>query len=215
MKRDSLPVLDSLDLPSEKLRPGAKIWGVVLAAGTSSRYGDENKLLAPIDGQPIVAHAVETLLASDIDGVTVIIGWEGDRVHDAVQDLEVEVHENPDYNEGQSTSVRRGVRRAADHDADAVLIALGDMPDIDPSSVDLLISTYEYGVADIVAAAADGDRGNPVLFDSGFFERLIAVDGDTGGRSIIAEADDVVAVETGDNGVLYDIDRPWDLENYD
>jgi CTP:molybdopterin cytidylyltransferase MocA len=96
-------------------------------------------------------------------------------------------------------------------DADAVLIALGDMHDVDDDSIDLVIGTYRLGEGDAVAAAYQGKRGNPVLFDRRYFDALVDVDGDVGGRKILHSDPDAVAVETGDPGVLYDVDRPTDL----
>jgi molybdenum cofactor cytidylyltransferase len=211
MARDSLPVVEPAAFPAASPRADATVWGVVLAAGTSSRYGEPNKLLASLDGRPLVAHAVETLVESDCDGVTVVVGWEHERVTDAVAAFDVEIVENPAFADGQSTSVRRGVERADAQGADAVLVALGDMPDVDVASVDLLVEAYERGVADVLAAAAAGQRGNPVLFDAAYFDALAAVEGDTGGRSLLTPAEGAVAIETGDYGVHRDVDRPADL----
>lgn len=215
MASDSLPVVEPAGFPPAANRGDATVWGVVLAAGTSSRYGEANKLLATLDGRPLVAHAVETLVDSDCDGVTVVVGWESDRVAEAVANFDVEVVENPAFADGQSTSLRCGVERAAAHDADAVLIALGDMPAVDPTSVDLLVEAYERGVADVLAGAVAGQRGNPVLFDAAYFDVLAAVEGDTGGRSLLTPEEGAVAVETGDAGVRRDVDRPADLSDVD
>lgn len=211
MSRDSLPVLDPESFPETRDRADATIHGVLLAAGTSSRYGDANKLLEPVEGTPIVRHAATTLLDSSVAAVTVILGHESERVREAVADLPVSVKKNPSYAQGQSTSVRAGITAAREQNADASLVALGDMPRIDPASLDTVIEAYVCGVADIVAAAYEGQRGNPVLFDSRFFSALIDVDGDTGGRDLLLESSAAVAVETGDSGVLQDVDRPDDL----
>lgn len=215
MRRDSLPAVDPAAFPSGFERRGATTRGVLLAAGTSSRYGDENKLLVALDGEPLVRRAAATLVESDVDGVTVVVGHEAEAVREALADLDVAVAANPDYAAGQSTSVRRGVRDARERGADAVLIALGDMPNVAPASVDLVVEAYERGVADVVAAGYDGRRGNPVLFDTRHFDDLVGVDGDAGGRHLLRESESAVAVETGDPGVLRDVDRPGDLADVD
>lgn len=210
-----LPVIDPESPPGSDGQPtdraNAVVHGVLLAAGASERYGGRNKLLERLDDVPLVVHTARTLLAADLEGVTVVIGHEAGRVRDAVTDLRVDVRENEAYAEGRSTSVATGVEAAGGRDADAVLVALGDMPDVAIETVDLLVRTYRAGVADALAAAYEGQRGNPVLFDARYFEALRDVEGDVGGREILLSAGNAVAVETDDPGVLYDIDRPEDV----
>jgi molybdenum cofactor cytidylyltransferase len=100
---------------------------------------------------------------------------------------------------------------AALSDVDAVVIALGDMPRVDPRSMRALVRVYESGRASALAAACDGKRGNPVLFDRRYFDALTDVDGDTGGREILLEGEHSALVETGDPGVLRDVDTRADL----
>lgn len=209
--RDSLPVVDPTDLAADETRPDAAVHGVVLAAGTSSRFGGRNKLLEPVGGEPMVVRAVRTLLEADLDGVTVVVGFEADRVRTALADLAVSVVENPQFERGQSTSVACGVEQAASRGADAVVLALGDMPEVSVAAVDALIAVYRRGATDAIAAAYEGERGNPVLFADRYFDDLVAVDGDVGGRRILLESPDAVAVETGDPGVLFDVDERNDL----
>jgi molybdenum cofactor cytidylyltransferase len=214
MTPEDLPTVSIESIRETSERADKRTWGVVLAAGKSTRYGESNKLLTDIDGAPLVRHAAKALVGSSLDGVTVIVGYEGDCVRDALNDLPVEIRENSDYEAGQSTSVRDGVVAARDHDADAVLVALGDMPAVDVASINLLLEAYERGVADILAAACDGRRGNPVLFDERFFDRLADIEGDVGGRGLLTERFGARAVETGNPGVLEDIDRPVDVDEF-
>ncbi|WP_321169002.1 nucleotidyltransferase family protein [Halorubrum sp. CBA1125] len=187
------------------------IVGVVLAAGTSSRFGDRNKLLVTWRGEPLVRHAVRTLCESDVDSVVVVTGHEHERVTAAVADLDVTVVHNEGYEAGQATTVRRGVAAARDRNGAAVLVALGDMPFVSVESVDRLVAAYRAGIGDALAASCEGVRGNPVLFDDRHFDALADVAGDTGGREILLTGDRSVLVETGDDGVLADVDRGEDL----
>ena len=204
---------------------GQRVAGVVLAAGLSSRFGEGDKLLATLEGEPLVVHAVRTLTGADLDAVAVVVGPEsgvsgvladagltGDDT-DADAGADVALVENPDAAAGQATSVRRGVawaRGAAD--ADAVVFALGDMPRVRPETVDRLAAAWRDGRGSALAAAHDGQRGNPVLFDSRHFDALAAVSGDTGGRSVFENAADSAVVETDDPGVRGDVDTRADLE---
>lgn len=210
-RRDSLPVLDLPDAPAERGDIEAVVHGVVLAAGTSSRYGERNKLLEPVDGEALVRHAVTTLLETDVAGVTVVVGHQAERVAEAVADLDVAVRENEAFADGQNTSVAAGVKAARERDADAVVLALGDMPDVSVGACSALLSAYDRGAGDALAAAYEGKRGNPVLFDRRHFVDLLDVDGDVGGREILLTDPDAAAVETGDPAVLRDVDRPEDI----
>lgn len=185
--------------------------GVVLAAGTSSRFGETNKLLTEWADATLVSHAVDTLLRSVIDEIVVVVGDDAKRVRTAVSDFEVTVVHNDEYAAGQATSVRRGIEAARGHGADAVVFALGDMPTVEAESLDLLVDAYRAGVGDALAAAFDGARGNPVLFGRRHFDALADTTGDTGGREILRDDDGAVLVETGDDGVLVDVDSPDDL----
>jgi molybdenum cofactor cytidylyltransferase len=212
MERRDLLTRDPASFPTLRDRPDASVHGILLAAGTSSRYGDTNKLLATVDGTPLVRHAAAALVDSAVDGVTVVVGCEAESVTDAFSGLDVTIRQNENYADGQSTSVRVGIKSASARDADAALVALGDMPSVAPATHSLLVSAYKHGVADCMAAAHEGCRGNPVLFDAWFFPALTAVDGDVGGRQLLRDTDDAVTIETADPGVLRDVDHPNELD---
>ena len=191
-------------------RESSRVAGVLLAAGTSTRFGDDNKLVATLDGEPLVRHAARTLLDASVAPVVVVVGHEADRIRDALAGLDLRFVANDAYAEGQSTSVRAGIG-ALDATIDAAVVALGDMPFVDPDTVETLVSAYEAGVGDAVAASHDGQRGNPVLFDQRFFADLTAVEGDIGGRQILVKSDRSACVAVPDSGVRRDIDDPDDL----
>ncbi|MEF8773681.1 MAG: nucleotidyltransferase family protein [Halobacteriales archaeon] len=208
------PAPDDVPLVDPALLDGSAgeetVVGVLLAAGASSRFGEANKLLAPVDGDPVVRHAARTLVASGVDRTVAVVGHDRDRVATALDGLDLAVVDNPAHEAGLATSVRTGVR-AADG-ADAAVFALGDVPAVRPASVDRLLAAYRAGAGDALAAACDGRRGNPVLFDARHFDRLAALSGDEGGRRVFRESDAAALVETGDEGVLLDVDTPAALE---
>jgi molybdenum cofactor cytidylyltransferase len=213
-----LPVVDPADVEATdgESGPGGDppiVAGVLLAAGTGTRFEGDNKLLAQVEGEAIVARAARTLLSA-LPVVVAVVGHDADRVTAAlagVSDGRLAVVGNPDYREGQSTSVRAGLRAAAG--ADAVVVGLGDMPHVDPSTVEALLGAYRGGAGTALAAAVDGVRGNPVLFDATHFEALAAVEGDTGGRGVLLSAERGALLETGDPGVRRDVDEASDLRD--
>ncbi|WP_440990837.1 nucleotidyltransferase family protein [Haloarchaeobius baliensis] len=187
--------------------------GVLLAAGTGSRFGDGKKLLAELDGEPLVRHAARTLLDAELDGVVAVLGDERDRVAAALPD-EIETVHNPDYADGQATTVARGARAVAERSAGAAVFALGDMPCVDPGTVDALVSAYRNrgrdADANIVVPTFDGQRGNPVLFGARHFDALQDVSGDTGGRALF-DSHPVERVAVDDPGIHLDVDTEDDL----
>jgi len=191
---------------------GSQIGAVLLAAGESSRFGDRNKLLVEIDGVPIVRHAAKTLCEGNVGSVTVIIGHEAEAVKECLADLPVTFRTNPEYAAGQSTSVRAGVFEAKEQEWEATIFALGDMPFISPASIEALIEAYKDRAGSIVAAAYNDTRGNPVLFDRKHYSTLVKVTGDFGGRMLVKNHPESVLVETGDSGVIRDVDREGDLQ---
>lgn len=211
--RTDLPVVDPPETVTGPV-DGGRVAGVLLAAGESSRFGEANKLLADVDGEPLVRHAGRTLSAAGLSPRVAVLGHESDRVRGVLDGLGFAFVENPDYEQGQATSVRAGVRAIEDagEEVAAAVFALGDMPSIAPESIQSLVAAYRAGSGSALAAACKGRRGNPVLFDSQYFDALASVSGDVGGREILLSGDDSALAETGDPGVLRDVDTKRDLD---
>lgn len=207
-----LPVVEGPFEPDDADSTAPRVAGVLLAAGTSSRYGGENKLLEAVDGESMVRLATRTLLDAGLQPVVVVLGHEADRVRGALSGLDVVFVENPEYADGQATSVRAGVE-ALPADVDAAVFALGDMPWVSTDTIRLLTEAYRAGAGTALAPAFEGERGNPVLWDARHFDALAGQSGDVGGRDLLYTTADGVLVETADPGVRRDVDRPDDLES--
>lgn len=188
---------------------GGTVGGVLLAAGMGTRFEGGNKLLAEVDGEPIVRHAAGAIVASSVAETVAVLGYQADAVEDALDGLGVAVCHNADYGAGQSTSVAVGVGAARERGWDAAVFALGDMPFVDPSTVDTLVRAYVDGLGPVLAPEYGGERGNPVLFDSQYFDALGDVSGDRGGRNIVETSGTLVPVD--DPGVRRDVDTKNDL----
>jgi molybdenum cofactor cytidylyltransferase len=199
--------------PRERAAPESKraprVAALVLAAGQSRRMGPSNKLLAEIDGVPMVRRVVESALASSAEPVLVVTGHEAERVCAALAGLDVTFAHNAHYAQGLSTSLRRGLATLAP-EIDGALVCLGDMPEVGAGDLDSLIAAFDplEGRA-ICVPVVGGKRGNPVLWGGRFFAQIAAVAGDVGARHLIGEnAEAVCEVEIGNGGVLVDIDTP-------
>ena len=111
-----------------------QIDAIVLAAGLSTRAGERNKLLLPLAGKPLIAHAVEAALGSLACKVHVVTGHQSDELAAALNDYTVNFVHNPNYAEGMSSSIKSGIRTLPT-DLDGVVLCLGDMPlETDPSN---------------------------------------------------------------------------------
>lgn len=202
---DGLPVRDP---PASPPQTDHDVAAVLLAAGESSRFDNGNKLLADFNGEPVVRAAARSLGATNLAPRVAVLGSDANAVEAVLDEFGFKFVYNPNFASGQATSVQAGV--GALDAVDAVVVALGDMPAVDPSSITALVDAYRAGAGSPLAAAFEGQRGNPVLFDRSYFGALTAVTGDTGGRQLLLEHGTLV--ETGDPGVLSDIDTQADLE---
>jgi molybdenum cofactor cytidylyltransferase len=181
---------------------------IVPAAGMSTRLGC-NKLLLPFKGQPLIAHAMDTLMASKVDEIIVVLGHEAEQVRAAIGDKGVRLVENPDYRLGLSTSVRAGFA-AMSVQATGIMIYLADQPLLESGEVDFLIQALaEAGKANksIVVPLFRGQRGNPVIVKATYKASLLAITGETGCRRLIKQnPDQVLTVEMETDHVVRDID---------
>ncbi|MDP6884708.1 MAG: molybdopterin-binding/glycosyltransferase family 2 protein, partial [Rhodospirillales bacterium] len=191
-----------------------RIAALVLAAGRSTRMGDVNKMLALVNGQPMVVRVAEAVLASIAAPAIVVTGYQADEVRRALAGRDLKIVENPDYAAGLSTSLRRGLA-ALPSDADGVLVCLGDMPRVTASQIDRLIAAFDPVAGRAICVPTHGGkRGNPVLWGRRFIPEMLEIAGDVGARHLIGDYADLVAeVEMEDAGVLVDIDTPAALKD--
>lgn len=188
-------------------RPGT--WAaLVLAAGASRRFGGD-KLSAPLDGEPLLFHAIRAARAAPVARVLVVArpgldcgAWpEGP----PVEVLRIDSH-------ALSESLKAGI--AALDEAEQVFVFLGDMPRVPHGTASQLASAIGGGVA---ALPRHGGRpGHPALLSSRLFPEIAALTGDQGAGRLLRDRlrlglDDVVFVESDDAAIHLDIDRPEDL----
>ncbi|MEC7362181.1 MAG: molybdopterin-binding/glycosyltransferase family 2 protein [Pseudomonadota bacterium] len=199
----------------ERRRPtNIVIGGVLLAAGSSQRMGEVNKLLVEIEGQPMVRHAATAMIQGGIRDLVVVTGHQQDKVREALGGLEVTFIHNADFAVGQAGSVAAGVGSLPDGLSGA-LIALGDMPFVTADLVAEMIRDHS-GLGDgetrISFPVHEGRRGNPVLWGRGFFDALRKLSGDVGGRTVLAANPAAVnSIGWHDDSIHRDIDTPMDL----
>jgi len=186
-----------------------RIAGVLLAAGSGTRFGG-HKLLAPWrDGAAVAIAAARNLIDALPDCVAVL--RPGDEILASLLAAEgLRIVVNPKADDGMGTSLARGVVAAAE--ADGWVIALADMPVIRPATIQAVAEAIAAGAA-LAAPVYNGERGHPIGFARRFHAELAALKGDRGGRDILAQhANESRLIEVNDPGVLVDIDREGDIE---
>lgn len=190
-----------------------RVAALVLAAGHSSRMGAANKLLARVDGEPLVARAVDAALASAADPVLVVTGHQAGAVRAALAEREVVKVANPRWAEGMGTSLAAGVA-ALPAGVEGALVCLGDMPWVRAADLDALIAAFASAAVDAICVPTHaGRRGHPVLFAARYFGEMRQLSGDTGARALIdAHPGALRTVPVDHPGVLRDVDVAEDLE---
>lgn len=185
-----------------------KLVGLLLAAGSASRFGSD-KLLHPLPhGVPMAAQAARNLRA-ELARVVAVLRPGAEEIGRLLAEEGCETVFCAGAAEGMGASLACGVRAAAD--ADGWLVALADMPFVRPSTIAAVRDALAAG-APIAAPYYRARRGHPVGFSARFRALLERCAGDEGARAILAAHEDrIVKVAVGDPGVLRDIDRPSDL----
>jgi molybdenum cofactor cytidylyltransferase len=184
------------------------IAAVILAAGRSTRMG-ANKLLAPLEGKPVVRHVAEAALACRASPVLVVTGHDEAALRQALEGLAVTFVANPHHEEGMASSLRAGIA-AVPPSAAAALVLLGDMPLVTDSLIDRLIDNYAaQPELKAVTPVAEGRRANPVLIARALFGALETLTGDVGARRVLEDAGEgVLEVLVDEDAVLLDVDTP-------
>lgn len=197
-----------------KAQRAPHVVALVLAAGQSARMGT-NKLLADLDGQPMIRRTVAAIQSAAIESTIVVTGRDASHVAKALDGLAVCLVHNPDFAHGLSTSLRRGLE-AVPAEADAVVVCLGDMPLVDAGVIARLIAAFNPAEhRSICVPVHQGERGNPVLWGKQHFEALSSLTGDRGARILFdSHADELVEVQMPDRAVLTDIDTPEALDDF-
>jgi CTP:molybdopterin cytidylyltransferase MocA len=194
----------------------ARVAGIILAAGASSRMG-QAKALLPVGSDTFVTRVARTLTAAGAAPVVVVAGAEVDAVRAAIEaaSLPVEVVQNPFRERGQLSSILVGLDVVDSPDVDAVLVCLVDCPLVTADTVTRVIAAHRATAAPVVRPAMGTRHGHPVLFSRAVFDELRGTDLAVGAKSVVrAHAAEAADVEVSDAGAFQDIDTPGDYASH-
>ena len=188
----------------------ARIIGVLLAAGSGSRFGGK-KLESLLGGMMIGEHAARALARTHCESFAAVCRDRNSALAAAFEHLGFAGIVNASPEAGLSHSLALGARHAMHCDADAMLVCLGDMPFVTTAHLDGLISAFAKAEGQVCIASQNGEiRMPPAIFPKSRFPELMALTGDQGARQLLRDAIGVPA----DPGLLADIDTPGDLASH-
>lgn len=183
------------------------IGGLILAAGKGRRFG-RAKQLADLNGRPLLEHSIRAMTASPVGRVVVVLGAGAEDVIAQVDLHGAEPIVCERWEEGQSASLAFGLGELSD--CDAVVVTLGDLPNLSTNAIRRVIAARGDGV-EAVRATYAGEPGHPVLLERELFERLRDVSGDHGARNLLLSVSPR-EVPCDDLGGGEDVDTPAQLD---
>jgi molybdenum cofactor cytidylyltransferase len=185
------------------------ISGVVLAAGTGSRFGG-TKQIAVVDGKPLAQHAIDTLEAAGVDEIVVVTGHDAVKVAGALAlPARARVVFNPRFKDGQATSLGAGLHALHDG-SEAAVVLMADQPGVTPEVVRALVRRFLETRTRIVRAMYRGGPG-PSLLSREIYAEAGHLHGDVGARVLIASHPEWVEEVDIDAAAPTDVDLPSDL----
>lgn len=187
------------------------IAALILAAGASIRMG-ESKQLLDWGGRPLLGHILGQAGAWPVDQVVVVLGSEAETILERVDLGQALVVLNPEWQEGQASSLRAGLAALArEGGMEAAFIFLGDQPEVDPAVLSALVEAYRSSGRWAVVPKYRYTRGNPVLVDRALWPRLMSLRGDEGARRLLEAHPEWVEEVRFDQLPPRDVDTPLDV----
>ncbi|MEM7019619.1 MAG: nucleotidyltransferase family protein [Pseudomonadota bacterium] len=185
------------------------IQGILLAAGRSTRFGDDKLRQLLADGRPMILSAVDAL-KNQTDEFLIVTNPENTALHKILDEQALPYEICYEARLGMGHSLATGVQATAE--ADGWVVGLADMPFIPPHIILTVVHSLREG-SSLVAPFYQGKRGHPVGFGSKFKQALIQLTGDQGARDILkSQNSHLHRIECDESGILQDIDTPTALK---
>jgi molybdenum cofactor cytidylyltransferase len=194
---------------------GTHTAGIILAAGTSVRFGQPKQLIK-IRGTCLVERVLDAAFKSRLELVVLVLGHEYQSILQALgtkgRHPQLEVVINHKYHEGQSSSLKAGLESVR-KTFSSIMYLLADQPMINSKTINLLLDQFHDSEREICVPVFEGQRGNPTIFKRPIYKEIMMIDGDIGARNIIGkEADRVLYAKIKDPLCFFDIDSQEDLK---
>jgi molybdenum cofactor cytidylyltransferase len=186
-----------------------RLAAVVLAAGKSSRMGN-NKLLLQVAGRTVLDRLLDALDDSAVDEVFVVLGHRPEELAPIVGAHRAKAVMNPNYEEGMTSSFMAGLGKVT---ADGAFLILGDQLGLRTELLALMADKMENDAdAFIVSPVHEGKGGHPVLFRRALFAEILGLGPDETMRDVVQRHEDAHASVEGDIWCTLDMDTPEEFE---
>jgi molybdenum cofactor cytidylyltransferase len=161
---------------------------LIMAAGASKRLG-QSKQLVEYKGQTLIRRISKEAIEANIGNVTIVTGYDHQKIEKEVQDLHLDVYYNGEWEEGLGASIRNGVKEILNKkpDTDAILLTMVDQPYVERTHLKKLANAYDPLRSMIIASAYSNTFGVPVLFDRKYFNQMVTLKGDEGGKKVFVK----------------------------
>lgn len=187
------------------------VYALILAAGGSRRMGRTKQLLR-WQGRTLLERAMDCACRVLPGRVIVVLGADAELIREAIELDLVETIQNPGWQEGLASSIRRGMQTLPASSA-AVLIMLCDQPLINDAHLIAILDAWRSEPERIVASQYHLSCGVPALFPAAYFDRLQTLNGNKGAKPLLVEFDQNVLKIPFPEAEL-DIDTPSDFERF-
>jgi molybdenum cofactor cytidylyltransferase len=187
----------------------APIAGVVLAAGSSTRMG-QNKLLLELGAESLVRRSVRAAIDAGLDSVVVVLGHEAARIQAELDGLSFVPIWNSRHAEGVGTSLKAGVTAAAD--AQAIVVVLADMPFVTPAMIGAVAARYRASRARLVVSRYGAIDAPPICYDRSLFGELLSEPGERCAKRVVRRHIDVATIMSWPEEALRDVDVDADYQ---
>ncbi len=188
------------------------IGAIVLAAGLSLRMG-KPKMLLPWGEKTVLETVIESLLNGGISRPIVVLGAERDRILDLLEKYPVEVVLNPLFKDGEMLHSLQAGLAALGTRAQACLIVLGDQPQIQASTVGLLIAEYQKQAHSMIIPSYHMHRGHPWLVARELWKDLLSLEKPSTLQDFINNhLPDIHYLVLDTPSILADLDTPEDYQ---
>ena len=179
------------------------ISAILLAAGQSKRMVDENKLTKKIKGIPLIKLSVKNILASSINELIVVLGYQNEIIEKLIDTNEkIKFVFNKDFESGMSSSIKMGLNHLSIK-TDKFFICLGDMPMVNQKVYNQLIEVKSN--KEIIVPSYKGQQGNPVLFSISVKNIIMGIKGDMGAKKILEiNKNKIFMLEINDQSIVQD-----------
>ena len=189
--------------------------GIVLAAGMSSRFGRPKQLME-LGGKTVLEWTLSACLDSRLESIYLILGYAYKEIKETIPEMikhpRLNILVNPNYKKGQSTSLQTGILEIRDTHPSAMFI-LGDQPFIDSKTINHLLACFWASEKNICVPFSQKKRGNPVIFNALFYDKINSIRGDMGARGIIENhPEHILRVPVVRPSFFHDIDTRKDFE---